>query len=129
MGKLEKDISKAVANRLDWWQYLKVVRLHERLNSGKLQINGRWVQLSQAGTPDRVAYIDVKGKCWIYWIECKAESGGNWHDSQRVFASKFSGLDNVVYEVVSDPKQVDKTIEQITGYYDDKLNSLPEKIL
>jgi hypothetical protein len=124
----ERDISKSIKAKLDWWQHLGVVLHFDRLNSGKICINGRWIQMSKAGTPDLVAYIKVKDTVWVYWIEAKSSDGGVWHQTQREFASRFSGVSNCVYEIVSDPKQVDKTIESITGYYDNKFAQMDKEI-
>lgn len=121
---LEKDVLLACKNKLDWWRHLKVVIHFERINSGSLMVNGRPIRMAQAGSPDLWAFFKHKDVCWIYFIEAKKSGGGNWRSEQKEFATKFSGMNNVIYEIVEDPKQVDVTIEEITGYSQEMLGRI-----
>jgi hypothetical protein len=109
----ESDISKDVWNRLDQWERWGIVLWHDRYNSGNMPIGNRWVKMCKAGTPDRIAFVDVQGTCWIYMIECKAE-GKFQSPKQLEFESKFEGMKNVIYEVVYDAKHIDSTLERIS---------------
>lgn len=124
----ERDILKSVKARLSAWQSEGVVLHFDRINSGKMQINGRWVQLASAGTSDLIAYIKTKDNryaliCWVYFIEVKVK-GGKQRDSQKQFEQKFLGIYNVVYQLVTHPDMVDETIERITNHYQNKLDSI-----
>ncbi len=119
---LEKDIVLSCQKRLMNWQSRGVVVWFDRSNSGKIQSNGRWIQLHKPGTPDLTAYINYNGSCFIYFIEVKTLTGRQ-SDKQLEFMMKFRKLTNVFYQLVNDPEQIDITIEKITGYTDTKLKS------
>ncbi len=119
----ESEISKQVQHKLDNWKAKGVVFTHMRLNSGTIQIGRRWVKLCDAGTPDRVAYVNREGICWVYFIEVKTDTGVQSYE-QHEFQHIFKDISNVVYEVVRTAKQVDITIESITGYNQDILDNI-----
>ncbi len=127
MGRIdltEKEVMSSCKNRLTYWENCKVVIHFDRINSGKVQISGRWIQLAKIGSPDLVAYINYNNTCYIYFIECKRTSGGITSDAQLEFAIKFRGLLNVIYEVVTNPKQIDITIEKLTSYTANELKKI-----
>lgn len=120
----ESEVSKSVSNYLDLWQIKKVVIHHDRINAGKIRIGNRWINMGKKGSSDRVAYILHEGICWIYFIECKRSVGGKLSEDQKNFAMKFDNCANVVYEVVNNPNQVNITIERITKFDENTLNSI-----
>lgn len=123
---LERDILRSCKHRLDYYQSVGVVVHHDRLNSGKMQIEGRYVQLCASGTPDIVAYIRIVDICYVLFIECKRDAKAVWREDQRNFARKFTSFNNVVYLLVYDPRELDKTIEILTGYTQTVINSIKE---
>ena len=113
----ERDILKSCKHRLDYWQSIGIVVHYDRFNSGKIQYNGKWIQMCKSGTPDLIAYIKTnKETCLIYFIECKRDDKQKLRTVQQNFKDKFIGLNNVMYEMVSHPRQIDITLESITGY-------------
>lgn len=125
MGRLnpEQKVQSACEKRLDIWELKKVVIHYDDLsNAGRKFVRGYWIMNTKEGRPDLVAYLKHKNQCWIYLIEVKRPDGGVWSEVQKVYANKFSGLDNVVYEVVTHPRQIDATIERITNHYQDILD-------
>lgn len=113
-NQTESEVSKKVQSRLIQWEKWGYVIFHDRYNAGKIPIGYRWVQLCTAGHPDRMAFLRVKDVCWIYLIEVKDDEGKQ-SPKQIEFENKFDGLSNVIYEIVRDPKQIDRTMELITN--------------
>lgn len=74
----ENDIQKAIVTALkaDGLQVL-------RLNAGKVKVNGGWMQLVPAGTPDLMAMNVETGE--VSFIEVKNETG-KLRPEQRTFA-------------------------------------------
>lgn len=124
----EKDILKSSRMRLDWWERLGVVIHHDRVNSGKIQVNGRWIQMAKSGTPDLIAYINKENSIWVCFFECKAKENSIVQESQKDFQFKWRFIKNVTYDLVYNPIIIDRRIEAITGYSDSKLNSLPKEL-
>lgn len=120
---LEKDILLACQKRLLNWQSRGVVIWFDRNNSGGLSYGGKYIRLHKPGTPDLTAYIHHKGFCWVYFIETKIP-GGKQSEHQLAFMLKFKNLDNIEYQIVTNPEQVDITIEKITGYTDKCLENI-----
>ena len=67
----------------------------DRLQAGKREIEGRWIQMGKAGTPDLYAIIKEDGG-HIFFIEVKRE-GGRQSDEQKTFEKMIEGLDHVHY--------------------------------
>lgn len=124
----ENEVKAACLNRLDWWQRLGVVVHFDRQNSGTIQVNGRYIRMGKAGTADIVAYLRHTDNrieyCIVYWIECKRPVGGRVSPDQIKFSKLWDGLDNACYEVITDPKQMDRRIEELTGYSDNKFKEM-----
>lgn len=76
----ENDIQKAIVTALkaDGLQVL-------RLNAGKVKVNGGWMQLVPAGTPDLMAMNVETGE--VSFIEVKNETG-KLRPEQREFAKE-----------------------------------------
>lgn len=116
------------------WEMKGVVVFHDRYNAGKIKVGYNWLQLCKDGHCDRIAFIKHENICWLYLIEVKREGGkqtktrmnknGKEIEGQDDWEKRFTGLTNVVYEVVDSPSQVDRTIEQITGHNQKILDSI-----
>lgn len=119
----EAKLLKECRQRISAWLERGIVIHTERINSGKININGRWIQMAQAGTPDLVVYLNHNSICYILWFECKSETGIQTYE-QHEFEYKFKNLNNVIYEVIRDSKQIDKTIDRITGYWDKQIEEI-----
>jgi len=88
----EGDISKSIASQLDG-----VGAWNTRIQSGKIKTaEGRFVQMSKEGTPDRVAAIGVP-----IWIEVK-RSGEHAKPEQLATHSRLRDNGSLVF-VVDDP--------------------------
>ena len=109
----ESEISKKVQGRLDQWEKWGVVLFHDRYNAGMVQMGYRWIKLCKSGHPDRIAYLNIRNTCWLYLIEVKDEDGKQ-SPKQVEFEEIFQGLDNVIYELVRDHKQIDITLDRIS---------------
>lgn len=120
---LEKEILKKCKNRLDFYQSIGVIVHFDRYNSGKINVGGRWVQLSKSGTPDITVYIKHGNICAVLFIECKI-SGKKQSPDQIKFMMKFKDLTNVYYDVVTHEHQIDSRIESITNYSNNILNNI-----
>ena len=111
----ENEVKSQCLERLKQWQSWGIVVDYDDVsNLGRVMTPNGWVMHTKQGKRDIIAIFKVKDKAWVYLIECKAPDGGNWSEEQQLYAKKFAFLNNVVYEVVSDPQQIDKTLEEIT---------------
>ena len=123
MSKLEKSVSKDVKNALSALESDGAVLWHERLNSGKVRTEyGSWLQLCRKGTADFIAILPVKYGVMVYFIETKAD-GGRQTIEQKIFQNTVENW-GAIYEVVTDVKQVKTTVENITGFYKQKINEI-----
>ncbi len=121
----ERKVQTACKHKLDYWQAQGVVIHYDDLSdAGRKCIRGNWIMQTKKGRPDLIAYFKHQGICWVYLIEVKAPDGGNWSKDQQVYASKFSNLSNVIYEVVRDSSQIHLTIERITNHEQNKLDRI-----
>ena len=122
----EKVIIRSVLIRLQMWEMKGVVIHADRYNAGFLHYGGKYglhIKMAKAGTPDITAYIKHKNICAICFFECKSSIGCQ-SDNQIKFMMKFKDLNNVYYDIVKDPAQIDERIESITGYSQSVLNSM-----
>lgn len=124
LNMLEKEILKKCKLKLDYWQSQKVCIWWDRLNSGKMQFEGRWTQLCKPGTPDLVAYIAVNAICYVIFFECKRDLKSKQSALQKEFENKFEHYLNVIYLVVTNPGQVDEAIERITKFHHNQLEQM-----
>lgn len=120
MTKLEKEISKDVRLALENLRSAGAVCWFTRLNSGTVKTNyGSWVKLCEPGTAD---YIAVLCTGQIYFIETKSNTGTQTQQ-QIEFQSSVEKW-GAIYEVVRDVGQIKTTIESITNFYENKINSI-----
>lgn len=120
---MESDVVKACKRTLDYWKSKGVVIDYDRNNSGKIRISGRWIQLHKPGTPDITAYLCIEGSIFVYFIECKYNKGKQTEE-QLDFEYKFKGINNCKYELVTNPRQIDATIELLTNYTKKELDGM-----
>jgi hypothetical protein len=126
MGRimLEAEVLKGVLDRLALWEIRKVVKYHQRMNSGSIMVGRRPIRMAKPGTPDVLCIFSHENRGYVYWIECKRTGEKLREGPQADFPYKFKGIDNVIFEMVTDPRQVDITIEKITNYTDGILESI-----
>jgi hypothetical protein len=119
---IEDDIVRpSCLKRLEYWKSVGVVIDFDDVHDlGKKCHRGRFTMRTKPGKRDIIAFFKVNGILWVYLIECKSPNG-RWEDTQKAYAAKFFGLNNVIYEVVRDPKQIDKTIELASRFYKNSL--------
>ncbi len=114
--KPEEEVKKKCLKRLSQWQsWGVVVDVDDVSDLGRRSIRGHWVMTTEKGKRDIIVLFKVQSFLWAYLIECKAPDGGTWNEHQQNYAKKFEGLENCIYEVVSDPKQIDITLDRITN--------------
>lgn len=121
----ESPVRKACLKRLEQWMSWGVVIDYDDVSAlGKSCHRGRWTMRTVKGKRDIIAIFKVKDIAWVYLIEVKEPRGGVWSDDQQVYAKRFCWLNNVVYEVVSSPDQIDNTLEEITGRHKELLEGM-----
>lgn len=123
----ESELKRHVMSRLDWLERMGQVLWFTRQQAGKINFNGRWMDLGRTGNSDIVAYIVKDLMVWVYFIELKVE-GKKLRESQVIFRDKFKNIGNVIYELVTHPNQVNNMVEKITGWQEKQLSSLPESL-
>lgn len=109
----ESEVLKSVVKKLKFLELTGDVVWHSRLNSGKININGGWVQLCQAGTPDIISIINCKnGKIAVLFIECKRTGIKKLRYEQNIFFMKMETAPMVLCIVINDPKQLHQAIKK-----------------
>lgn len=127
MGKLEDNLFKHVKNRLDLWKLHKVVVHYDDCRRLNLKyVRGQFFSHKPKGTPDIIVYIKHKTTCSVYFIELKTTD--KHRPEQLQFMLKFRDMTNVWYDIIHFPQEVDRRIEQITGFYTDQLASMPSEL-
>lgn len=127
MGKLvytEANLIKSCKSRLDWYERLGLVIWWDRYNSGKMNINGRWIQMCRPGTPDLIAYVVKNNYISVCFFECKTSDKSIVQESQKEFQFRWKSIKNVFYKIITHPNQIDQIIELITKNSEEKLNEL-----
>lgn len=124
MSKLEKDVKEEVNKALQGLEQSGKLLWYSRMQAGKVNVGYQWIHLGRNGNPDYIAFFKHKNIVYVYLIELKRESGGEWRGEQRECCSKFSGIENCIYEVVTDYKQLYRTIEGITKEDQNILDSI-----
>lgn len=122
-NKPELLIQTACKHRLDYWQSQGVVIDHLDISElGKKAFRGHWIMRNKKGRNDLLAYVKVKDTLWLYLMEIKSKTATQSKE-QEEYQEKFKGVNNVVYQVVRHPNEVDKTIDGLTGFSQEKLDS------
>lgn len=113
----DKVKSKCIMTLKVWLSWGYVIDWDDVSNLGRKMnpYTGCWVMNTEKGKRDLVAWFKVGKVLWTYFIECKEPDGGFWSEDQQRYAKKFEGLSNVIYEVVSNPNQIDITLNRLTG--------------
>lgn len=123
MSKLEKSVSSDVKNTLSALELAGAVLWWERLNVGKVKTQfGSWIHLCREGTADFLAILPVTNGVMVYFIECKSDTGIQ-KPKQSDFQKKAESW-GAIYEIVTDVKQVKTTVENITGFFKQKINEI-----
>lgn len=113
----ENEVKLKCLSRLEQWlQWGVVVDYDDVSNLGRHMSlrTGHFFMNTKVGKRDVIVHFKVKRALWVYLIECKAPDGGVWSKDQQAYAQKYEGLDNVLYEVVSNASQIDITLDKIT---------------
>ena len=109
----EKEVMSGIKSCLEKWEYRKTVEYWERLNSGKIQVGYRWVQLAKKGSPDFICILRNKAKnLSLLFIEAKSDVG-QLRLEQKQFRDKFTGLKDIGYFVIRDSQELDTIIRDI----------------
>lgn len=77
----------------------------------------------ESGDPDIEIWFKRNNLLCIFMVECKKPIGGVLSHSQILCKGKFSNLDNVIYEVITDVKSLSKRIIDCA----DNINHNPEQ--
>lgn len=110
---LEKDIMKYVGQRLRLYQMTGEVIWFTRLNSGKVRVNGYYIQLCDPGTPDYVCAIrNRKLGISLLFFECKSDTGKLSKDQEN-FRDTYSQVKDVGYFEIRNPNDFDVIILDI----------------
>lgn len=75
------------------------------------------------GAPDIEVRFIKNATLWLLMVECKYK-GGKQRPSQIKYQKKYELCHNVVYILVEDASEMTRTIEGLTGFYKNKLNSI-----
>lgn len=128
--KPEHKIKEKCLKFLEMWKERGVVIDYDDVSSLGRYFNpysGVYVMKTKKGKRDLIAWIRVGKSCLTYLIEVKSDVGVQKKE-QKDYESKFLGLDGVIYEVVSNPSQVNITVERLSGYGEELLKLLPESV-
>lgn len=79
------------------------VGLHMNMQ-GYMQRHGR------NGTPDLQAFVPVDETMWVMFFEVKRPDGGMQSDAQKEFENKFVGFHNIIYQIITDAKQIKDSV-------------------
>lgn len=100
-----KDMLKRL-EMMGWVRYWNRMEVGIHYNmQGFLQKHGR------KGDPDLITFVPVDNIMWTMFFEVKRPDGGIQSQSQQDFENKFLGFHNVIYEIITDAKQIKLTIE------------------
>lgn len=114
-------VLEACIKELKQWQSVGVVIYWQRMNV-RTWNDGRHIKLADSGASDLIAYVKNNKLLYVYLIECKRPIGGKVSENQLSFKHRFDGISNVIYEIVTDSKQIYRTIENITKHYQNQLD-------
>lgn len=115
MAKLEKDTMLAIRKHLSVWEQTKVVLYHERMHSGMIRHEGRYIRMCKQGTPDFIAvYRNRQGLLGLLFIEAKSDTG-KLRPDQILFRDRYKGMQDIFFMVCTDVSQVN-TFFSINGY-------------
>lgn len=120
----EAGVLQACKLRLAWWQKIGVVVHFDRINSGTMNVGGRWIHMARAGSPDLWAFIKRNSTCHVLFIECKATEEQRPSLAQAEFRDRFTSMTNVIYLVAHQPSAVDQAVEAVSGHYEHALSQM-----
>jgi hypothetical protein len=105
----EREILKSIKMNLKL--FCPSVLWVDRLQAGQMVVEGHYLRLGCAGTPDLYAIIGEGGGHLVF-IECK-RFGGKLRPEQKAFASMLDGLTHIHYVVAYDLGDVLNYIKKI----------------
>lgn len=76
------------------------------------------------GSPDIQIYLLKDELLWILMCECKKPIGGILSPAQIKYRDSYLCCKNVIYEVVTSVKQLDRLVEELTGFYQTMLDGI-----
>lgn len=121
----ESELMKSVRLRLGVYQHMGDCLWFLRINSGKIEQFGRYIQLAPKGSPDYLALIRNKSKnITVLFLECKS-SKGKQSDAQIDFQIKYHNSEDIIYKIITDITQLTDIIHNIAF---DRLSLLPTNI-
>lgn len=125
--KPEAQILLECKNKLDWYEKMGQVLYYDRVQSGTLNFNGRYVKMGRSGMSDLVAYLNKDNTIWVCFLEVKASNKSRIQESQLIFKKKWEGIKNVTYHIVTDCHQIDTIVEDITQWQQKQLETINGK--
>ena len=108
---------KCLAALEQWMSWGYVIDYDDVSGLGKHMnlFTGRWTMRTQLGKRDLIAWFRVGRVLWTYLIECKAPGKLQSQRPEQIeYEKKWVGLDNVIYEVVDNYKQIHFTLDRLT---------------
>lgn len=86
----------------------------ERMNIGMhMNMQGYLQKQGRSGTSDLMVYISVDELIHILLLEVKRPEGGIQSLVQKKFENKFKIFSNVMYSIITDPKQIISMVKHI----------------
>lgn len=113
----EISVKAKCLSRLEQWQKWGVVIDYDDVSALGKHLNSytmTWFMRTRKGKRDIVAWFKVGKVLWSYFIEVKTLTGVQ-KPEQIEYEKKWIGLENVIYELVSIPGQIDETLDRLTG--------------
>lgn len=90
------------------------VRHWDRLSVGlHMNMQGYMQQHGKKGSSDLISFVPLDETMYVIFFEVKRKEGGVQSISQKEFENKFIGFDNVIYQIITDAKQIKFTVENI----------------
>lgn len=88
------------------------VKHWERMSVGmSMNMQGYRQMTGRVGSADLWAFVPVDEILHIMFFEVKREDGGIQSPAQIEFEHKFIGFHNVIYQIITDPKQIKVTVD------------------
>lgn len=84
----------------------------ERINVGLFYtLWGGKIKIGREDDADLWVFVPVDNIMWIMFFECKDPIKGEQSDGQIEFENKFVGFHNVIYQIITDAKQIKITVD------------------
>lgn len=87
---------------------------YERMNVGmSMNMQGYRQMTGRVGSADLWVFVPVDETIWVMFFEVKREEGGIQSQVQKDFENKFLRFHNVVYQIITDAKQIKLAVENV----------------